>query len=272
VPDAVKLGQDAKQAPPVTHNIAGMDALLAEIAKRKTDSTGKPRRVLLFIHGYNNSFDAAVEDAARLASQVQFSVIPVAFSWPSADQFRKYGEDTDQVKISEVSFGDFLAELIKRSPVEVVVVAHSMGSRLLTAGLYHVGEINAPHPQLRHVVYAAADIAPDDFTAHWTKFKFKDVGFTFYSSNHDSALDLSSLLHTFQRLGDASPKIIAVDGIDCVDASSVDPMLKGVGHSYVFNSLPVASDIGQWVETNKLPQARGLIKASGATPQYFLFP
>lgn len=271
VPGAAKLSQDTKTAAAVTKPIAGMAALLAEINARKTDPAGQPRRVLLFIHGYNNGFEEAVDDAAKLAAQVQFSVIPIAFSWPSANKFAKYGEDTDQVKISEVSFGDFLAELIKKSPVEVVVVAHSMGSRLLTAGLYHVGEVNAPHPQLKHVVYAAADIAPSDFTRHWTKFKFNDVAFTFYSSNHDSALALSTFLHTFQRLGDASPKIIAVDGAYCIDASSVDPMLKGVGHSYVFNSLPVATDIGIWVKTDNLPPQRGLIKAVGAAPPYYLF-
>jgi len=83
------------------------------------------------------------------------------------------------------------SSLLTQSPVEVVIVCHSMGSRLVASALYKLGDKGAALPALHHVVFAASDLYTNDLSEHWSTIRLKDVGFSFYCSNHDLALRLS---------------------------------------------------------------------------------
>ena len=257
---------------PVISSISGLSALLNEISSRKTDRSGKPRRVILFVHGYNVSFDDAMQSAAMLSTEVQFSNIPIAYSWPSSGTFSGYLHDEAEVGASDVRFTEFLQTILTKSPIEVVIVCHSMGSRLVASALYKLADRGVALPALHHVVFAASDLYTRDLSEHWAAMHIKNVGFSFYCSNHDLALRLSHIVHRDPRVGDVSPSIYVPAGADTIDTSTVDSMWHGFGHSYIIDSFTIGADIGQWIDTKAPPTARGLIKATVSGHEYYLFP
>jgi esterase/lipase superfamily enzyme len=272
IADAQRLPQNTTLKSPVVSSISDISAFLKEISNRKADRLGKPRRVILFVHGYNVSFDDAMRSAAILSTEVQFSNIPIAYSWPSAGTFGGYWHDEAEVGASDVRFTEFLKTLLSQSPVEVVIVCHSMGARLVAAALYKLGDKGTAVPTLHHVVFAASDLYTSDLAEHWPAIHVKDVGFSFYCSNHDLALRLSHIVHRDPRVGDVSPSVYAPLGAYTIDASSVDSMWRAFGHSYIINSFTVGADIGQWIDTNASPLARGLTKSTNPGTEYYLFP
>ena len=52
--------------------------------------------VVLYVHGFNFSFDESAEIAARLVQRAGIQALPVAYSWPSEDRFAAYGVDYDR--------------------------------------------------------------------------------------------------------------------------------------------------------------------------------
>jgi len=145
----------------------------AEFAKRLASSLAHKRGIVIFVHGFNNSFADAVTRAlasaacmapsdvgvvaADLNSKAAF--VPVVFSWPSRESVSHYFSDESVVDISTALFEDFLclvtqvAELVGK-PVNVL--AHSMGSRIVLEGVYQVVVKGLPAP--KSVVFAAPDV------------------------------------------------------------------------------------------------------------------
>lgn len=271
IADARPLPEKSPILAPTTTAIAGFSSLLKELSSRKDGGVGRPRRVLLFVHGYNSSFGDAVTSAALLSTEVQFPVIPMVYSWPSAGTFRGYFKDEAQEHTSEVRFTEFLKALLGQSPMEVVIVSHSMGSRLVASALFDLRKESANLSALHHVVFAASDMFTQDLSERWPKMSVGGVSFTFYCSNHDLALKLSHIVHQDPRVGDVSPSIFAPVGAYTIDASAVDSMLRAFGHSYMIDSFTVGADIGQWVDTNAPPEARGLLKATTKVSDYYFF-
>lgn len=106
----------------------------AELARRAGafDKGG----VLLFVHGYNNSFAEAAQRAGQLAYGLAFPGPTVLFSWPSNGEFVAYTRDEQKALTAWRQMADVLDQLTRLGPgVPVYVVAHSMGNRVLTQGL-----------------------------------------------------------------------------------------------------------------------------------------
>src|SRR5690606_23630298 len=61
---------------------------------------GEKRQVLMFIHGFNNSFDEAIRKTAQLAADLELvdcegreRGVPIAYTWPSASSVFGYLAD-----------------------------------------------------------------------------------------------------------------------------------------------------------------------------------
>jgi len=247
-------------------------SILNAIKATDAASVGKKKRIVLFVHGYNVSFAEAATSAARLSTEVQFPVIPVIYDWPSNGTLTGYWHDEDQIRASFPRFVQFLKDFVLNSPYEVIIVCHSMGSREVTSALSELGRQKVNLPQLKKVVFAAADISAVEFMNAWPDMqKLSGVQYTFYASSHDLPLRLSHIVHQVPRLGDASPIVAVPAGGTTVDASAIDSIYQALGHSYIVNSPRVGADIGNWVDTNNPPQSRGLAQVTIAGKSYFLF-
>ncbi|MDB5827291.1 MAG: hypothetical protein JWQ73_1511 [Variovorax sp.] len=122
-------------------------------------STGKSsKRIgLVFVHGYNVGFQAAAYRAAQMSLDMRLKSMPVFFSWASKAGTAAYWKDENTALQSVPDFKKFLGTYLKESKVDqVVIIAHSMGSRIVASALIEMGHA---HPalarKLLHVVLAA---------------------------------------------------------------------------------------------------------------------
>ena len=219
--------------------------------------------VLLFIHGFDTSFEQACATAAQVAYDTDFRGVVFIFSWPSADEITiaKYHADERIVAWSSPHFTDFLAALSSRAGPNVEILAHSMGNRALLGALISPG-LRQHH--LDNIVFAAPDVDSGDFR--------NDIGSginaqraTLYASSHDMALAASKVLHWLQkRAGDADPEIDTANHLDSIDASLVATGLIGLrsddrtGHSYYRTSWSVLADLSSVFRNEPTPGHRQL--------------
>lgn len=94
------------------------------------------KELFVFVHGFNNSFNASAENAAELSYYTGRPVL--LFSWPSAQKVYRYSLDECNNEWSQEHFNqvlEYLADLKKRNNLKISLVAHSMGNRLFIRGM-----------------------------------------------------------------------------------------------------------------------------------------
>ena len=102
----------------------------------------KRREILLFIHGYNTSFESGILRTAQLTYDLGFDGPPLLYSWPSSAKLLSYNtKDERNALLSGANLRDVLDELLRRTDAQSVhVIAHSMGGRVLTRALELMGK------------------------------------------------------------------------------------------------------------------------------------
>ncbi len=220
---------------------------------------------LLFIHGFNTSFADACRRAAQMAYDLKFSGPVFLYSWPSRDQFLRYGMDEDSAIWTTAHFVDFLKQILNLKDLgHLHIIAHSMGNRVLTDGLLTPKINEKERARLGQIIFAAADVNRKTFHEQYELDKIKAMRVTLYASNHDQALLASKLFHGFVRLGEVNPDIEIKSGMDSLDASLVDTSL--LGHSYIGESRSVLDDLGELISTNMSPDRRPADLPKGQVP------
>ena len=210
--------------------------------------------VLLYVHGFNFSFDESTQIAVRLVQRTGIQAVPVAYSWPSLGRFSAYGVDYDRNEWTIEHLREFIRELVSALPDGAVlhVVAHSMGNRAL---LWALAGLNLPQQHLGQLVMIAPDVDAEifkDLVVRSGPFRRK----TLYVSNHDLAMRAAGWLRTSApRAGDARSQYVVIKGIDTIDMS---PLKAGrSGHSVYSYSQLLFDDLGR-VLRNEDPTARKL--------------
>lgn len=210
--------------------------------------------VVLFVHGFNFSFDESTEIAARLIQRAGIQAIPVAYSWPSEDKFSAYGVDYDRNEWTIEHLRRFIQDLVNALPDGAVlhIVAHSMGNRAL---LWALAGLNLPEQRLGQLIMIAPDVDAEifkDLAARSGSFRRK----TLYVSNHDLALRVAGWVRSqAPRAGNAHTQYVVIKGIDTIDMS---PLKAGrSGHSIYTYSQLVFDDLGA-VLKNEGPNSRKL--------------
>lgn len=87
------------------------------------------RRVLVYVHGFNNRFDDAVYRLAQIVHDSGADVAPVLFAWPSRGSIFQYGYDRESANFSRDALEETLRRIASDPGVgEITVMAHSMGA------------------------------------------------------------------------------------------------------------------------------------------------
>jgi esterase/lipase superfamily enzyme len=180
--------------------------------------------VLVYVHGYNESFETAVLGAAELSEGIAFAGQTVAFTWPSKAGLLDYGYDRESALWSRDAFQETLDALARNTTVgRVHVVAHSMGSLLTLESLRQLwaGGANPDvAARLGAVVFASPDIDVDLFAASLPKIGPLARHITVIGSTNDRALAVSArLAGGVARAGGADRAMLEPLGVKVVDAS-----------------------------------------------------
>ncbi|MBX4909100.1 MULTISPECIES: alpha/beta hydrolase [Rhizobium] len=168
----------------------------------------KSRRVLVFVHGFNNRYEDAVYRFAQIVHDSHADVAPVVFTWPSRASIFDYNYDKESTNYSR----DALEELLTRTAAnpavsDVTVMAHSMGTWLTVEALRQMAIRNGHvASKINNVILASPDLDVDVFGRQFMSLGKDRPHFTIFVSRDDRALALSRRISgNIDRLGQIDP-------------------------------------------------------------------
>jgi esterase/lipase superfamily enzyme len=167
------------------------------------------KRVLVFVHGFNNRFQDAVFRFAQIIHDSGADTVPVLFTWPSRGNIWSYGYDRESTNYSRDALEAALRALTKDPEVgDISILAHSMGNWLTLESLRQMG-IRDGHitPKISNVMLAAPDVDVDLFQGEIAALGNPRPRFTLFVSQDDRALAVSRRLWgDVARLGAINPQ------------------------------------------------------------------
>ncbi len=181
------------------------------VATHLSGRVGSNRDVLVFVHGFNTSFDEARFRLAQIVTDGGFNGVPVLFTWPSKGSLFGYASDREAATASRDAMERLLLDLAALPDVgKVHVLAHSMGSWLAMEALREAAI--AGHPDLDghlgDIILAAPDIDQGVFRQQVERLG-PTAHISVFAATNDRALGLSGFLAERPRLGaidSASPE------------------------------------------------------------------
>lgn len=234
------------------------------------------KSALIFIHGFNTSFEEAARRTAQISWDIPFNGAAGFFSWPSSGKTFSYMADGDKAEASAPAFSKFLLKILENTEIEQMhLIAHSMGSRVLTFAIKDLIHDHAFHKKahiIQQIVLGAPDIDQDTFKKSLLP-AFETVGKnrTLYTSDKDKALGHSEEFRGGRpRLGQAGASLFVEKGIDTIEASNVPA--AGNRHSYIFDTKELLTDLFLLLSQGFSPAQRRLKAIAKGPLKYWLFP
>ncbi|MFN0068814.1 MAG: alpha/beta hydrolase [Limisphaerales bacterium] len=214
------------------------------------------QQALVFIHGYNVSFEEAALRAGQIAEDLRPPGVTAFFSWPSKGSLAGYPADEATIEFSVPYIRDFLVRVVRESGARRVhVIAHSMGNRGLMRALEDIAQDAALRGAVKfgQVILAAPDIDAAVFRQVAAVYPQLSERTTLYASPGDKALEASKHLHQYPRAG-FTPPVTVVPGVDTIEVPQLD--LLALGHGYFADFAGVLEDIHVLLRHNVPPEKR----------------
>ena len=176
------------------------------------DAVARPKakgRLLVFIHGYNTTFEEAHEMAAQIRELAGADVPLVLFHWPTRASALSYPIDEATIAWAQSPLDAALAQLTTRAE-DITIVAHSMGARAAIRSVEALDGYRSARPdRVRRIVLASADEDRDRVLRKGGSIdlllRYKRQVLV-YASYRDTPLDLSRRAHGYARLGSTDCK------------------------------------------------------------------
>jgi esterase/lipase superfamily enzyme len=208
--------------------------------------------VLLYIHGFNQSFETATLDAARLADGLRFGGQTVLFSWPSHNKLFDYIADRESATWSRDALETTLDSLVTRTgPGRVHIVAHSMGAMLAIEGLrqLYAKEGAILVDRIGAIILAAPDLDPDVFSSSIARMRPLVDRMTVITSTDDRALAVATSLAGGPRVGRVQKAKLQAQGLKVIDTSGTGWGI--VNHDLFLSNAGVLKVIARAIETGR---------------------
>ncbi len=207
--------------------------------------------ILIYVHGFKQTFETAALDAVHLSDGIKFRGRTMLFAWPSKAGFFDYAYDRESAMWSRDAFERVLSSLVSAPGTgRVHIVAHSMGTMLALESLRQLyarygdtitGRIGA-------VVFAAPDIDMDVFSSAIGRIGPLAGKITVIASTNDRALALSArIAGGMTRVGAAEKAAIEGLGVRVIDASEAGWGI--INHDLFLSNAEVQRVIRRSIET-----------------------
>lgn len=235
------------------------DEFLAAVRERLGGSSRFKGQALVFVHGYNTGFDAAVYRTAQIAYDLKFDGAPFVYSWPSGGKVASYTYDRESAGQSEPHLRAFLEMVVKETgATSVSVIAHSMGNQPLLQVLKELKLQAPPGVSINQVISAAPDVDRDNFENIARAIQGFAKGVTLYAASNDRALIVSRRFHGgVPRAGDVPEQgPVVLHGVDTIDVSAASTDGLGINHSGYAENNTLLNDIGLLLQTGERPPDR----------------
>jgi esterase/lipase superfamily enzyme len=204
-------------------SIAGVETVAGERPAQSIAAAAEGRDVLLYVHGFHETFDSAATSYAKLISGIGFTGAPVLFTWPSRGALLDYGTDRESAMWSRDALEETLTALASDPRVgRIHVLAHSMGGLLTLEALRSVADRTggAMSSRFGAIVLANPDVDVDLFKRQMKRLAPLAPRITVIVSGKDRALEISSrLAGGMPRVGAADRAVLDQTGVKVVDAT-----------------------------------------------------
>jgi esterase/lipase superfamily enzyme len=231
-------------------SVAKVEAPQSERAAEAFAETAVGKDVLLYVHGYRETFETAAVSAMELSQGVGFRGATGLFTWPSGGATFDYAYDRESALWSRDALEDLLSALA-RSPSggRVHVVAHSMGSFLTleTLRLVRAAGGEAAMAKIGSVTLASPDVDIDQFVRSVERLGPDARKITVITAANDRALAVSSrLAGGVVRAGAAEREKLEALGVRVADASEYGSGL--INHDLFLTNAEVKAVVKRAVE------------------------
>ena len=162
------------------------------------------REVSLFIHGYNATQTETAFRATQIFYDLDVPGVDVIYSWPSRGAVLGYVYDHDSALFARDGLEELLRILSDAGADRIIVVAHSMGSVVLTETLRQMDLARPGWParNIGGVILISPDINVDVFRTFAQRMNPLPQPFLILTSGKDRALNLSARISgSTDRLG-----------------------------------------------------------------------
>jgi esterase/lipase superfamily enzyme len=216
----------------------------------------RDRNVLVYIHGFNTTFDDATRRAAQLGFDLKVPGITALYSWPSRGNVSAYLGDQAAIEASEEHIAAFLVQvsaLADRGKVHII--AHSMGNRGLLRAMHRATTQAAWRTGTRfgQIFLSAPDVDANLFRHLAGIYPQVAERTTLYVADQDKAIAALEWMTEGGRAGGAPP-VLVLPGIDTVRVHGTS--LFHLGHSYFAEEPDVLRDIRAQIHYREPPELR----------------
>lgn len=220
-----------------------------ELAKRPPDQ----RKILLFIHGYNNSTSDAILRLSQFVEDTNYQGVPVLFTWASANKLPRYVYDLNSALIARSKIKEMSEILTSANTKNIDIFAHSMGTFLTMEGLVdaQLSGTLGTRANIKTIMLASPDIDIDLFRTQISLLP-RSITERIYLliSEDDGALKVSRrLAGGVPRVGSADAAELEKLGVTVIDLSRIDDSSSG-SHTKFAGSPEVVQLIGEGLRTS----------------------
>ncbi len=238
-------------------SVLSREEMLRLVRERLGASSSFKDQALVFIHGYNNSFDDALFRTAQISYDLKFDGAAFLYSWPSGGGITSYPYDRESAQQSEQYLRNFLETVLKETGAKKVnIIAHSMGNQPLLQVLREFRRTNPDMARISQVILAAPDVDRDAFSYLADQIRGVAQGVTMYVSSNDFALGVSRrFAGGVPRAGDVPEGMgpVVVSGVDTIDISSLSTEYLALNHSTYAEQTALIKDIEILLRTGQRP-------------------
>lgn len=198
-------------------------------------------RALVFVHGFNTSFDEAVFRLAQIVHDSGYRGTPLLFTWASSGKPYDYIYDRESATAARDALEATLRMLAASGATRVDVIAHSMGAWVTMEALRQmaIGGDADLNGKLGDVLLASPDIDVDVFKSQMARIGKPRSPYIVLLSGDDRALKMSTLIAGNQpRLGEyAKAADLHEYGVTVIDMSKQKGISASNHHKFAENTL-----------------------------------
>lgn len=234
--------------------------------------------VLVYVHGYNNSFASAAGSAAQLAWDLRFPDPTILFSWPSVANeegpFDSYKTDERAMRDSIPALIGMLDQIRHLRRVRTVhVLAHSMGAECAMSALASMSyETATTGGRFGEVVFCAPRIGITRFLSDLETVRSRVKRLSVYASATDLALQGGKAIDHEELVGLCGLPASRIRGFDVVDCSFMPTDWLSLRHAYYRDNRSVLADLSSVLSESALAEERFGLFRDWAAAQWVLAP
>jgi esterase/lipase superfamily enzyme len=181
------------------------------------------RDVLIYVHGFDQTFEAAALDAVRLSDAIRFRGETMVFAWPSRAKLLDYAYDRESAMWSRDALQQVVEALMASPNVgRIHIAAHSIGTMVTMEALrqLYASHGDASAGRIGAVVLASPDVDMDVFASSVERIGALAPNILVITATNDRALALSRwIAGGITRVGAAEKARLTKLGLRVVDAS-----------------------------------------------------